>query len=436
MQFFGSIAVGDRVVSTDSALVLIDGVPGTQADLLAGNYVTVVGDLALNRADEVRYRSTLRGRVDAAIVVDPVLGESLITVLGQTVVLSAATRRHGAAAVQLGDFVEISGPVTLGGIVIATSVEALATLSDVKLVGTVSDAGADSFDVGMLTVDITNAVLSNFDGTGLADGQRVEVRGPLAGVTGQFAMAASTVELLPVPVVQGKPLLEVETVITGLGVSGFSLNAAGLALSVTTDAETLFAGGVEALLSLDAKVKVDGRVSNDGVLLADTVLFKRTQAIRAEGPVSSIDLEAMTAEVLGVTFTIRSETQLEDDSDAAVEPFTLADVMVGEWVEVRGFADGAATVATRFERDEPEDRAELRGPVTDADLESRTIEVAGVAITADDMTSFEDFDGMDVTEDEFHAALVVGRFIEARWDDFVALTDPADSFEAEEEDDD
>ncbi|MDH3831098.1 MAG: DUF5666 domain-containing protein, partial [Gammaproteobacteria bacterium] len=84
--------------------------------------------------------------------------------------------------------------------------------------------------------------------------------------------------------------------------------------------------------------------------------------------------------------------QLEDSLDE-VEPFGLADINTGDFLEIEGYIDGGGNiVAGQVRRDEP-DRIELRGPVdvppTDGDDLSGGVSILGITIQTDEFTDFE-----------------------------------------------
>ena len=87
--------------------------------------------------------------------------------------------------------------------------------------------------------------------------------------------------------------------------------------------------------------------------------------------------------VLGVPVSVNTSTRLEDKSNAAVRPFGLANLSVGDFVEVQGVAQlNGSVVATSLEREDPEDEGVLRGPVSavsnpDLTILGRTVATSG-----------------------------------------------------------
>ena len=96
-----------------------------------------------------------------------------------------------------------------------------------------------------------------------------------------------------------------------------------------------------------------------------------------EGPVSAINAAAGTLTVLGQSVAITPGTVFDDGLRGG-----LARVVVGQVVEVHGFADAqGAIVATRIEREEPGRRYKLRGSVQAVDKAARTLRVGGLTVS-------------------------------------------------------
>lgn len=83
-------------------------------------------------------------------------------------------------------------------------------------------------------------------------------------------------------------------------------------------------------------------------------------------------------------------TRFEDNSSTDLSPFGLSDVRAGDYVEIRGAA--GATVdriaAVLLERDDPENRVELRGIARN--VAPPDLQILGVDVHTDAGTSFRD----------------------------------------------
>ena len=425
----GSIIVNDRTLSTAGATFdLEDG--GGETDLREGQQLTVFADLATNEAQRVIYRSDVEGPLTSVSITDPLTGAAQLEVLGQTVRTNALTRFDGAtlATLMVGDFVEISGTRDAAGTLTATYVGRLANLTEFELEGIVAnlDANNQTFALGALTVDYSSATLSDFQGAALANGQYVEVEIDVSGVQSAATVVATEVELLTELELEVDSDVELEGFIDRFA-SAADFDVSGFAVSTTSN--TVFVNGDAGSLGLNVKVEVEGQVDAGGVLVAQRVVFKPTGAVRVEGTVSAIDesLGTVSTEV-GLVFTIRALTELEDDRDG-VEPFTLADLQIGDYVEVRGFLDGQTLVAAELERDDFDTQTALRGPVTAEDETAGTVDILDVRVTGvAGVTNY------DTTQAQFHAEVELGSFVEASWDPFVDTQQTADELSVEDDD--
>jgi mono/diheme cytochrome c family protein len=148
--------------------------------------------------------------------------------------------------------------------------------------------------------------------------------------------------------------------------------------------------------------------------------------VRLAAAVESVDAANGTFRALGVTVVVSATTRKEDhESDNHF--FSLADLRVGDWVEVGGYADPAGTsrlIASRLERDEPEDEVELRGPASD--IEATSLKVFGVSVELLPGTEYEDEDTR-ISVSEF-LARAAGQVVEVdgTWNGASLLADEAE----------
>jgi hypothetical protein len=131
------------------------------------------------------------------------------------------------------------------------------------------------------------------------------------------------------------------------------------------------------------------------------VEFRAQGDVELSGPVDSITLATSSLVVLGVTVRTTTLTRFEDQSSADVERFDLADLAVGDYVEIRAYDDGSGLVATLLERDDPEAGVDLQGVATD--VAQPNFRVAGVAITTDLQTEYRDNSGASISAATFFA---------------------------------
>ncbi len=438
IQDFGSIIANDITTDTDTAEFIVEGASASQAALKQGQQVLIVGNATTNVATQVVYRANVKGPATGLTVVDALLGRAEMVVLGQNVSTDATTTFVNGDLMVLApnDLLEISGTVEPGGEIKASFVERKVSLSEYKALGTVAGLTTTTFSLGGLTVDYASAVLDEFDGATIANGDIVEVRGPGGNFSAPDQFTAESVELLPTLVVGGDAIGRVEGFIDRFAAAtDFDVQTT----PVITDANTIFVNGDASSLGLNVKVQIEGTADGSGPLLAERVVLQETNAVRAEGHVQSIDLTAATVDVLGVTFAVRDNTEVEDESAVGLDPFTLDDLGVGDEVELRGYIDGTAVIAVELEREDAEDRAELRGPITALDAASETLEILGVTISTSSSTSYEDDSVVPEEEDigatAFFSRVALGDFVEARWDVFSATSQPVDQLAITGDDD-
>ncbi|XOV83001.1 MAG: DUF5666 domain-containing protein [bacterium] len=433
IQAFGSVIANGITTDTDAADFLIEGVSGTQNDLQQGQQILIVGDTAAGSASQVLYRSNVRGPVTALAVQDAALGQATFTVLGQNVVSDGATTYANVniAAIALGDDLEVSGTVEENGDIVASFIERQAPLSEYKVTGQISNVTATAFALGGLTVDYSNAALRNFPDEVLNSADVVEVKALANGFTEPATLQVTDVERLPVLTVGGDAIVRVEGFIDRFAsLEDFDVQTT----PITVDADTEFENGEDSDLALGRKVQIEGMANGSGAVLAREITLQPTGTIRAEGNIESIDAVAQTVSVLGITFQIRALTELEDESSAEVEPFELVDLGIGDELEIRGYLDGSVVVATSLEREDPEDRARLRGLVSNINSAESSFDIQGVTISVQEgVTQFEDDDENILSQTEFFNLLNTNGFVSARWNVFSSTTVVADEVVIEDD---
>ncbi|MEO0615867.1 MAG: DUF5666 domain-containing protein, partial [Pseudomonadota bacterium] len=113
----------------------------------------------------------------------------------------------------------------------------------------------------------------------------------------------------------------------------------------------------------------------------------------------------------------------------------LADINVGDYVEIRGSespANSDAIVATRLERDDDTGEAELRG-IVDAITEP-TLTILGVTVETNAQTEYEDADEQPLTAAEFFAAIQAGAVVDVQGVESSDTVIVAEEIEIEDDD--
>ena len=129
-------------------------------------------------ASSVTYDDAVEGPISA---ID--LAAETITVLGQLVRIDAGTSFDDGISpksiegLALDEVVEVSGFFLADGSISATRIERKAPGGELELTGTVSSAGANTFEINGFVVNFSGAMLMGFPGGAPENGQRVEAKG-------------------------------------------------------------------------------------------------------------------------------------------------------------------------------------------------------------------------------------------------------------------
>jgi len=166
-----------------------------------------------------------------------------------------------------------------------------------------------------------------------------------------------------------------------------------------------------ASLALDVPVEVEGRFNATGVIVATKVQFRRSSDTEFSGRVDSVNAAGNSLVVFGVTIRVNSLTRYEDHSGADVERFSLANIAVGDYVEVDAYNDGNGLVATKLERDDNQGEVQLEGAAQNVAAPNFT--VGSVAVTTDGNTEFRDINGATTSAAAFFLA-APGRQVKVR----------------------
>ena len=365
-------------------------------------------------ADSIDFDDNVEGPVES---ID--LANSRLVVLGQTVLVDGSTvfddniSPASLEGLNPGDFVEVSGLTNADGAVVASRIEKKPAGGEMEIRGTVSnlDSANSTFNINALVVDFSGAMLDNFSGGTISDGDFVEAKGTTLGPNGE--LIATRVERKNPGVgdddFDGQ--FQIEGLITRF-VSATDFDVAGL--PVTTTDQTVFLNGTAADLALNLKVQVEGSRNDDGVLVATKVDIRRASNTRIHAPVDSVDAGSDTVVMLGISVRIDAMTQIEDKSDADVRSFSIADISTGDFLEVRGMEDpdnAGGVLASRLEREDSEDEVRLRGPVES--VSDPSLVILGVTIETNGGTQFEDISDNPISASAFFGAVAPGVIVQA-----------------------
>jgi len=431
---FGSVVVDGVRFDTSTATIEVDDAPASEDDLKTGEVVFVSGEIDDDgnaTAATVVTDDLLRGNIES---ID--LSADTFVVLSQTVKVEVDTAfddsipNNAIDGLAVGQAVRVDGFLSPDGRIIATRVDT-DDGDDVQVVGVVSglDASALTFSIGSLLVDYTQATFEDFDGADLANGQVVEVEGNALAAGGE--LPATKVERVTDDLgADDDDLAEIEGIVTAvLSADEFEVNG----IAVATDGATVYEGGSAADIVEGARVEVDAVALAGGSLLATKVEFEPEKVVEIEATVEAVDAAAGTLQTLGITVIIEDGTRLEDDSDLDLRRFSLADINVGDFVEIGGSESAAAgdeAIAVLLKRDDDgDDGVTLQARVQSVNDPDFTLLGVTVRTTVD--TEFEDGD-VELTPAQFFAD-AVGRIVEVEgtWDGSV-LTAENVEFEVED----
>lgn len=419
---FGSVFVNGVEFETSAATILIDGQSSNETALNIGQYVTVEGQFNPPVAERITYVETLKGPVDS---INP------LRVMGQTILINNGTvfSNMTDVAVDLvpGDEVEISGPRTSTGDIVAGYFEKLSSAPlRYTLVGTASNVGATNFHINRLKVNIQNS--------GIQNGQIVRIKGlPGTYITDTGSnlseIDAESEETYQPYTSDDELEAEIEGIITRFtSTSDFDING------IPVDASAaIYEQGSAADLGVDVEIEVEGQFNALGILIAEKVILEKESEILLYGDVTATTSDSLT--LMGLTVLVNTETQMEDESTADIQYFSLSNINTGDQLEVRAYQDTGTLIASRVERNDPDTEAFIQGPVDVGSIDDvgTSLSVLGVALdTESATTSFEDADDLPLTETEFYNQVVEGDIVRAVWDNFTATSEIADKMEFED----
>jgi hypothetical protein len=279
---FGSVWVNGVRYDTSRATFMINGQPGSQADLAIGDIVLVEGTLDASApagpgvADRVVFDHVLEGPITAIDAAD-----GSLVALGQTVRIGASSSFDPAvqgalAGLAVGDVINVSGFRSADGAIAATRIGRQGPAGGFKTTGAVTSAASEGkrFSINALVVDYSAAVLlGEVSGRAIARGDIVEVKGAALGAEGE--LIATSVELKEILSGNAGDRVDIEGYVTSFELGTPDFQVAGL--PVTTTDMTVFDGS----LTLDAAIEVEGSLNASGVAVASEV---RTGVVPTVGP--------------------------------------------------------------------------------------------------------------------------------------------------------
>ena len=343
----GSIIVnGVRFDDRTAAIQDDEGAVRTRSDLQLGVFTEVEatgltgsGGNQRATATHVRIRSEIIGPIDS---VDP--STSILTVLGQTVLITPATAfdpglTGGLAGLQTGAVVEVYGRFdAVRGRYAATRIEPRSNASFYKLRGLVAsvDAATKTLTIGAQTISYAGLAVSDLPNIAVGNLVRATLMpASSAGIWNATALAVGIVRLPDSEDAQIEGRISSWTSSHQFSVDGIDVDAS----------RASFPDG-EAAVLLGARVEVEGS-SSLGVLHARVVKAEgdedaNNSVFELHGSIETLDASTKTLTLRGVTVEYGGSVQYQGGS--------VIDLAVGRAIGVQGVLsnDGHRLVAQQI----------------------------------------------------------------------------------------
>jgi hypothetical protein len=380
---FGSVFVNAVEYNTSGAQITIDGQPGTEAQLEAGQIITINGtansDGTTGTATQLAFVGDAQGSISQLDATN-----NSFTLLGQTVavtdgtLLDSSTRPGDLSGLQTGSIVEVSGFTDSTGQIVASRIATKPAGSALQVKGAVQslDPGTHTFHINALVVDYSSVspvpTLSN--------GSIVVVQGN--SLNGAGALVATSVTAFKGLGASANQHADIQGLITSITSAGFFVNGQ----EVTTDSNTqMVLHGVT--LGLNVAVRVTGTINAMGILQARKVEAKQQGASAVAGAVDSLSASDGTLSVLGVKVVVSSLTEVDDKSQQRLKSFRFSDIHTGDYVEIAGAENPSGTVnAASLVRDKPNNESVAQGVASNVAAPNLT--VLGVQVVTTAQTKF------------------------------------------------
>ena len=389
---FGSIYVNGVEYETDDASIDIDGERSIETQLGIGDVVVLQGsvnsDGLTGTASAVSCVDELEGHVlDVSGLVD---GAGSINVMGQTVTVNIDTvfesDTHATINdLAVNDIVEVSGFSDGNGGILATRIESKVIDEKIQLKGLITelDTEAMTFSIGTLVIDYSQAaeVPANLD-----NGLFVEVKteSDLSGdLDAGFLLVASKVEIeddgdLEINGEDGDEI-EVQGVVTNVTDTSFQFNGQIVEIdSLDVDDDFELDSLAEGML-----ITLEGRINEEGSFTVEEIEedhmtedeVKGTVVSKTDTSITVLDKETDTE----LTFAVNNSSRMIDEQDEnGITPlhfFSLVDVNVGDFVEIKFFVDEVTgeKIVTELEREDEEEGLEAGASEDDDEEEEASL---------------------------------------------------------------
>lgn len=412
---FGSVIVNGVTFGTTNATVTMDDEPGIESSLRLGMIVSVGGTIDVTtgeaRASEISFVDDVEGPVSG---MDREAGS--FVALGRTVFVDELTVFEDAAFddIEDGHVVEVSGLWKHEQQIQATFVRRVAFQFEegmtIQVKGEIADLdiGQQQFRIGTQWCDYSAAMME-LGGADIANGMYVQVTTTAMMQNNQMmadAVQARERNRDRNRLCDGECLYDLTGYVTAFE-STQDFEVDGQAVIATQD--TIYVNGTADTLAVDIKVSIIGTVNDAGVLVADRIVYHLPSLVEIKGNVDGLDLETETVSVFGIAVQTNEFTLFRDHTTSGQPTFGFGDLNEGERVEIRAVLDGDSVIATRLERDAPNDIATLKARVDT--IERPSITMLGVTVTSDQDTVFQNVAHIEIDADEFFDLVEPGSIV-------------------------
>jgi hypothetical protein len=414
---FGSIIVNGVRYDTSSATFDVDDSTGSESDLKVGQVVTIAArtDSSGNAtAESVVFDDAVQGPISAMD-----LANNQLTILGQTVIITGTTSFDDSISpasidgLSVNDVVEVSGQFDANRDIIAFRIEPKPANLEFEVHGFIENLNSANFtfNLNALSVDYMTALIDDdFGANGPQNGDFVEVKGSSLNASGALIASELDFEGNNDQIGDDGVDAEIHGLITEFQ-SASSFSVAGI--PVVTNSGTIFEFGSTSDLALNVRVEVEGTFNANGVLVADKVKFENEANVRITSTLDSVNVSGNSITIFGVTFSTDATTRFEDKSNLEVENFDIADLMAGDYLEVRGF-DRASTglFASRIEREDADDEDIVQAFVES--VGSNSLVLLGITIETNSQTEYQDIDDTVLSASQFFNRVQSGDLVKAK----------------------
>ena len=410
---FGSVYVNGVRYTTKDSYIIANGRKSDEAALKVGMKVVVAAQKSSNdgsNALEVTYLADVIGAIDA---ID--LGDSSLTILGQTYLITKATKLDNVLFTELtvGTFVELSAFENEYGNFMVSYLEIKEQQAEQQLTGTISKINKvnKTFTIGQLLVNYVDA-----DVTGLLNaGSLVLIKSKFPAIDNEFVADEVTAQGL-ILFIDGT--LELAGIVEDMDKEEEStiIKLSGRKYALTDSSD--FTQGDDEDLQIGSQVSLIATVieqeSTTSIYPINSIRVELANEISLEGIVESITNYSFT--IFSQVFSVDSYTQYEDDSEQELRNFNFSDIAIGDRLALDAYEVNGLLISRKIQREETgaieHDSHDIEGIVDSIDTHQTSFSVKGIVVLTDEHTEFEDVQGVNVDQATFFTSLALNDEVE------------------------